>query len=83
MCNKPKDLNLPTELMEYLSEELEFVDPEYARLKFYTLLLDKYSVPDNHPLRVNTQHHLSVEQLDTLLKENGFNRFKKRKNSVH
>ena len=77
MSKKRINTSLSPELMEYLKEELEYIDPEYAKLKFYQLLLDKYRVPSNHSLRTNTQHHLPVDSLDTLLRDLGFSSLEK------
>ena len=74
MCERLKVPNVSDELVCFLTDELKDIDSNKARLLFYTLLLDKYSVPQNDSLRFNTRHHLSVTELKSLLRARGFTR---------
>lgn len=83
MHQKNKNKAFSSDLLEYISEELEYLDADFAKLTFYTLLLDKYAVPQDHALRKSPQHHLPVDQLSILLREKGFTPSKQIKTQIH
>ena len=83
MHQKTKNKTLSSELLEYISDELEYLDADFAKLTFYNLLLDKHAVPKDHALRHNPQHHLPVEKLNLLLQEKGFRPLKQIKTQIH